>query len=144
MKFAHRLPLAFAVLLAPLALAFLIGACRGADPAPTPPAPAGYAPGQGLFFYATGISGTYTVPAGAYVTAITCHASASSATLTLTPSGPGVTSPEAGQPIAIPVGGALTLARPILQGNASELGAGSVIVFTNTDTYLVTLYQGAP
>lgn len=99
-----------------------------------------YGAGVDAFFYATGTSGTYTVPAGAYVTSLSCHATGSSATLTITPSGPSIVGPIAGSPIPIPAGGAYSLSRPVLAGYANELGAGSVFVFTGTDAYVITLY----
>ena len=121
---------------------------RGAGYAPDPTASAehhvlaSYAPGNGRFFYAGGSSGTYTVPSGAFVTGLSCHASAAGATLTMTPSGPDVTVPVAGPSIPIPVGAALAISRPLLVGSPDELGSGSILAFAGTDAYVVTLFQG--
>jgi hypothetical protein len=106
---------------------------------------AGFTAGTDAFSYAAGTAGTYTVPAGTYVTSLTAHATGSGATLTMTPSGPNVTSPVAGPAIAIPAGAAYALNRPVLSGQANELGAGTTLVFAETDSYVVTLYAvGGP
>jgi hypothetical protein len=122
----------------------------GKCPAPAasdarPAHPLKWSPGNGQFFYAAGSSGTYTVPAGSYVTGVSCHATGGGATLTMTPNGPGVVSPVAGPSVPIPAGAALSLTRPLLQGNSQEFGTGSVFVFANTDAYILTLTQvGGP
>ena len=105
---------------------------------------ASYAPGNGRFFYAAGTAATYTVPSGAFVTGLSCvHATGAGATLTLTPAGPDVTSPVTGPAIPIPAGGAFSLSKPLLIGQAwTSLGVGTTIVFSGTDSYVVLLYQG--
>jgi hypothetical protein len=102
---------------------------------------------------ATGISGSYTVPRG-YVTSISAVASSGLAdagidaggygTITITPNGPGVTDGSAvvQPPIPIPAGYTYTVSRPVIQGSANELGVGTVIVFTNTQSYIVTMSLG--
>ena len=133
-----------------LLFASLLAGCIHFGNCPAPPAPAAaphvvhasWSPGNGRFFYAAGTSGTVTVAAGSYVTGISCHATGSGATLTITPSGPDVTSPVAGPAIPIPQNGALSLSKPLLTGNSDELGTGSTLVFSSTDAYIVTLFAG--
>lgn len=116
--------------------------CATSATAPPKHVRASWSAGNGRFFYAGGTNGTYTVPGGAFVTGISAHATGGGATLTMTPAGPDVTSPVTGPAIPIPAGAALSLSRPLLTGNSDELGVGSVLVFTNTDAYIVTLFQG--
>ena len=151
----------------PTTAAMLLGAllCAAAcksPPSPTPPAkpqdagatvpaaPTGnmhigaYAPGTDGLPYATGTSGTYTVPTGVYVTGLSCYATAGGASLTITPSGPSITDAQAGA-IAIAAGQGFSLGRPWLAGNANELGAGSVLAFSGTASYFIAMYAiGAP
>ena len=120
------------------------------EPAPTGAAPkrprfADYAPGNSLYFYTAGTSGTYTVPAGSYVTALACYATSGGATLTITPSGPGVTTPVAGPAIPVPTNGGFNLSKPVLVGNSNEMGTGTVLVFSGTSNYFVSLWHaGGP
>jgi hypothetical protein len=101
--------------------------------------------GGSRFFYASGASGSYTVPAGAFVTGIWCHSSGDGATLTITPARPDVRTPVAGPAIPIPSGAVLSVGRPTLAGNSDELGTGSVLTFVGSDAYLVTLFgEGGP
>ena len=134
-------------------LALACAACDPAQgqaaPAPTAAAPmrlgAGLAPGTDAFTLAAGTAGTVTVPTGVFVTSLSCHATGSGATLTITPSGPNITDAAAQPAIPVPAGGAYALARPVLAGNANELGAGTTIVFSGTDAYSVTMYAiGGP
>ena len=113
---------------------------------PTSPAPAkghrlglSWAPGTDAFFYASGTSGTYTVPTGAYVTSWSAHAT-SAGTVVVTPSGPQITDAQAGSTITLPAGSAYNMSKPALAGNANELGAGTTFVFTSTDAYVITMY----
>jgi hypothetical protein len=126
-----------------LCVAVLIAGCRlhGAVAPPTPvPHKLGYTSGQGWFVYFSGTAGTVTVPSGSYVTGLSCHATGSGASLTITPDGPNIPTPTAGSAIPIPAGAAYSLSRPVIAGNANELGAGSVFVFAGTDAYIVTTY----
>jgi hypothetical protein len=94
-----------------------LGAClmlaRPADTSPTPtaavPVPragalAGYAnPILDRFSYASGTSGTYTVPSGYFVTSWWAHNTSGGGTVTITPSGPGEYNPcDAGYDAAGP------------------------------------------
>jgi hypothetical protein len=113
-------------------------------PAATAPAKghrllASWAPGTDAFFYQSDTSGTYTVPSGAYVTSWSAH-STSGATVAITPSGPNIVDAQAGTNITIPAGSAYNMSKPALAGNANELGAGTVFVFTGTDAYVITMY----
>jgi hypothetical protein len=77
--------------------------------------------------YSAGVSGTYTVPANAYATGITCHATTV-----------GSLSINSGDAIPIPAGAAFSMSPPLL-GTNFQLGPGSTIVFTGTDSYVVVL-----
>ena len=121
---------------------------QGDVPAPPPPPSATegvplktVTPGKSRFLTAAGTAGTYTVPAGAYITSFSCHASGAGATLVITANGPGITIPEAGASIVIPPSGAYGLDATVL--TPLTLGAGSTLVFTGTDAYAVTLYQAS-
>ncbi len=119
---------------------------------------AGYQTGNGPWFYTSGTAGTVTVPAGACVTGLYTSATASGATLTITPAGPsnqGITDAQVGPPIPIPAGQAFNLGNALLSGPLSQLGlgticplqlgVGSVLVFTGTNAYFVGLYEyGGP
>ncbi len=85
----------------------------------------------GALSYASGVSGTYTVPAGAYVLGVTCHATTAGA-LTLNPTG------GSNSAIPLPAGSAFSIAEPLL-GTNGQLVAGSTIVFAGTDSYVVVL-----
>ena len=161
-KTMHKANALLATLLGALLGAMLCAAaaCKAPPPAPavqqeagTPPAPAptgnlhigAYAPGTDGLTYATGTSGTYTVPTGVYVTGLSCYATAGGASLTITPSGPSITDAQAGSAITIAAGQGFSLGRPWLAGNANELGAGSVLVFSGTASYFISMYAlGAP
>jgi hypothetical protein len=102
--------------------------------------------------FATGVSGTYTVPRG-YVVGLSAIASANpdggldsggvGATVTITPTGPGITgSPVTQPPILIPAGYNWSVGRPVIQGSANEMGAGTVIVFYGTQTYTIIMSLG--
>jgi len=134
-----------------LTLLVLLAGCRPAPSQGTAPAATtqgrmgAYAPGVDAMTYAAGAAATVTVPAGVYVTGLSCHATGAGATLTITPSGPSITSPVAGPAIPIPAGGGFSLGRPWLAGNANELGAGTVLAFSGTDSYYVGYYAlGGP
>jgi len=84
------------------------------------------------FTYDAGTAGTVTVAAGKIVTRIACIATAAAGTLTITPGGWNQ-APVAGAAIPIPVeGGWFGLSM------LGELGAGTVLVFAGTASYLVT------
>jgi hypothetical protein len=104
------------------------------------------------FVVATGVSGTYTVPRG-YVVGLSAIASTTAdggldsggvgATVTITPTGPGVTgSPVTQPPILIPPGYNWSVGRPVIQGNTNELGVGTTIVFYGTQTYTIVMSLG--
>jgi hypothetical protein len=87
--------------------------------------------GASQFSYQAGSSGTVTVPAGVFVTAIAVHAT-SAGSFTITPKGPGTVAPAtAGASVPIPAGVGFSLEF------LGELGPGTVIVFTGTDMYFV-------
>lgn len=87
------------------------------------------------FSYDAGASGTVTVPAGKAVTRFAAIATTDGATLTITPGGAGQ-SGVAGAAMPIPVaGGWFGLSM------LGELGAGSVLAFSGTASYLVTYAQ---
>jgi hypothetical protein len=124
--------------------------CRGAPAPSSSPDPSGHAdltygsqpkPGLASFFYSAGTAGTVTVPANAYVSGIAAHATNSGATLTLTPEGPGVIDASAGTAIPIPAGVGFALGRPVLYGSTFELGPGTIIVTSGTDSYFVAMVQ---
>lgn len=125
-------PLLTALAALVVALVALVLAARGAK---APPVAAGGKPmklaATGLH-YGAGTSGTYTVPAGAYATGLTCY-SAAGGTLVITPVGQG-----AGPSITIPAGVPFSMAEPLL-GTANQLNAGSTLAFTGTDSYVVVL-----
>ena len=103
--------------------------------------------------FATGVSGTYTVPRG-YVVGLSAIASANpdggldsggvGATVTITPNGPSITDGAAvtQPPILIPAGYNWSIGRPVIQGNANEMGTGTKIVFYGTQTYTVVMSLG--
>lgn len=105
------------------------------------------------FVVATGISGSYTVPRG-YVVSISAVAAnglpeagidaGGYGTITITPNGPSITDGSAvtQPPIPIPAGYAYSVSRPVIQGSSIELGTGSVIVFSNTVAYTITMSLG--
>lgn len=110
------------------------------------------APGYYNMFYATGnavgadggaTTATYTVPAGAYVTGVTAHASAAGAYMTIAPYGSGYTGgePIVGGQISIPSGAGFALGKEVLFGSLSELGPGSIFTFVGVDSYYVQLTQ---
>jgi hypothetical protein len=88
---------------------------------------------SGPISYDTGSAGTVTVPSGKSVLMITCHAT-TAGTLTITPKGAGQTG-TAGGAIPIPAGAALTFEM------LGAIGEGTVLVFSGTDSYLVTYVQ---
>ena len=93
------------------------------------------------FSYLTGVtSAGVTIAAGYYVTAVSAHSTAGGS-MTITPCGPNIATCTAGSSIAIPAGSAFTVTYPSLVGAQNELGAGSVFVFTGTDSYVITLAQ---
>jgi hypothetical protein len=81
----------------------------------------------GVFSYAAGTSGSYTVPPGSYVTGITCHAT-SAGSLVI----------SGGATITIPAGSTFSASAPLL-GTNNQIPAGSTLVFTGTDAYVVFL-----
>ena len=83
------------------------------------------------FSYSAGTAASVTVAAGKQVTGIACHASGSGATLTITPGGPNQ-APVAGDAIPIPPTGWFSIRF------MGELGPGTVLAFSGTDSYLVT------
>ena|SRR5579864_5338691 len=108
--------------------------------------------------FASGSSGTFTVPRG-YVVGMSAVASTVvdggggvdagdagivGATVTITPNGPSVTDGAAvtQPPILIPSGLTWSVSRPVIQGSANEMGTGTVIVFDNTVTYTVVMSLG--
>jgi hypothetical protein len=84
------------------------------------------------FSAANGTAGTVTVPSGAFVTALTCYSSAGG-TVALTVSGPGQASSPSTYTITIPAGTPFSREWPL----GSNIGGGSTIVFTSTDSYYV-------
>jgi hypothetical protein len=83
------------------------------------------------YSYDAGTSGTVTVPASKYVTAIYAYGSAAAAgSLTITPGGANQ-KPIAGSAITIPAGVWFVL------NFLGQLGPGSVLVFATTDSYYV-------
>lgn len=100
------------------------------------------APGPASFLYAAGTAGAYTVPSGAFVTGITAHATGSGAYLTIAVQAVGqATDAGTGPQVPIPAGVGIELGRPVLLGSVQELGPGTVITTSGTDSYLVTLVQ---
>jgi hypothetical protein len=103
------------------------------------------------FVVATGISGSYTVPRG-YVVSISAVAAnglpeagidaGGYGTITITPNGPTITDASTQPPIPIPAGYAYSVSRPVIQGSSIELGTGTVIVFSNTVAYTITMSLG--
>lgn len=119
------------------------------------------------YSYASGTSGTYTVPAGYYVTSWWAHNTTSGGTVTITATSPnwlgacfdagfadagdagdGAPIPidagpcvSPGTTITIPAASAYQQTVPTLRGLPDELGSGSVFVFTSTDSYVITLRQ---
>jgi hypothetical protein len=91
-------------------------------------------------FTVSGTAGTYTVLAGYYVVSVSAHAT-SAGSLTVTASGPYVTSPVTWAAITIPAGSAWGLSVPVLTGAPNELGVGSVFVFSGTDAYTIVMNQ---
>jgi hypothetical protein len=103
--------------------------------------------------FATGVSGAYTVPRG-YVVGLSAIASTNpdggldsggvGATVTITPNGPNITDGAAvtQPPILIPAGYNWSIGRPVIQGNANEMGTGTTIVFYGTQTYTVVMSLG--
>jgi hypothetical protein len=116
------------------------------------------------YSYASGTSGTYTVPAGYYVTSWWAHNTTSGGTVTITATSPnwlgacydagvidagdggvivldGGPCVGPGTTITIPAGTQYQQTVPTLVGVPDELGSGTVFVFTSTDSYVVTLRQ---
>ena len=63
-------------------------------------------------------------------------------TITITPNGPTITDAAVQPPIPIPAGYAYSVSRPVIQGSSIELGTGTVIVFSNTVAYTITMSLG--
>lgn len=103
-------------------------------------APAGSG-NQNIWYYAGTSGGTVTVPAGAYVTLLTATGNSDGgiATITVTPNGVGYPSIDAGPPITILAGSGFSWGRGVLIGSLSELGPGTVIAFSGTATYFVSI-----
>lgn len=89
------------------------------------------------FKYNAGVSGTVTVPSGRAVTGITAHASASGASMTIAAQGADTAADPTGDSIPIPAGASISLGVPVIEQNDEQLGPGTVIVFTGTDSYLI-------
>jgi hypothetical protein len=88
------------------------------------------------FSYDAGASGTVTVPAGKKVVGIACHASGAGS-FTIAPTGPNDAAAVTGASIPLPAGTSFSIGRPVLDGDQNEVGPGSVIIFTGTDSYFV-------
>lgn len=117
------------------------GGASGSQPAPSPKLAQLAVPSNQNVFYTSGTAATYTVPAGAYVTGLTAHATGAGAYLTIEPEGLGVIDASVGSQIPIPPGVGFELGRPVLVGSLYELGPGSVLTFSGTDSYAVFLVQ---
>lgn len=92
------------------------------------------------FSYASGVDGSYTVPAGHVVLAFSAI-SVAGGSMTIAPGGAGNPTPAAGPSIVIPAG--VPFGRDY-RTNADrvvlpQLGAGTVFAFTDTDSYYVEL-----
>lgn len=87
------------------------------------------------YSHAAGASGTVTVPAGSNVTSVSCH-STGGGTLTITPGGANQTG-VAQTAIPIPAGSDWFVIPPHVVA-LGQLGGGTVLVFTGTDSYIVT------
>jgi hypothetical protein len=99
------------------------------------------------FTYASGVSGAYTVPAGQYVTGFAAHATGSGAYCTVAAQGPDTSAGVAGSQIPIPAGSSLQVTVPQVTpsgagntGGQDIIGDGSVLAFSGTDSYLVTMW----
>jgi hypothetical protein len=84
--------------------------------------------------------GTVVVPSGWYASGIAAHSSSATATLTITPWGPGIVDAGLGPNIPIPSTG-LGIGYPMIQG--TELGAGTAVTCTTCDSCVVTLHPTA-
>jgi hypothetical protein len=82
------------------------------------------------FSYAAGVSGNVTVPAGLSVRAFWCVGGSGGGTLVITPGGANQVA-TAGATITIPAG--ISFGELML----TELGPGTVFVFTGTSSYFV-------
>ena len=85
------------------------------------------------FTYAAGAAASVTVPAGVVVVSVKAHAT-SAGSLTITPAGPNQTA-VAGS--AIPLPASADWFELNLLDIGAELGSGTVLVFSGTDSYLV-------
>ena len=86
------------------------------------------------FLYHASAATAVTVPTGYVVTGIAAHATGSGAYFTIAPNGA-----SAGDEIPVPAGSGIAIGCPVLLGNAGELGAGTVITPSGTDSFLVTM-----
>ena len=108
---------------------------------PRPPRKVG-GPGLGTQYspplFATGTSGTYTVPAGDYVYGIITHTSAGG-TLVITANTATISDAGASPTITLPIGSSLNLGPPYLPASPYSIADGSTLAFTGTDSYFVWL-----
>ena len=129
-----------------LLFALLAVGCTSADPSSPAPASSsekllGAAPGPQAIFYTAGTSGAYTVPAGAFVSGITAHATGSGAYLTISVQAVGQADAGTGSQIPIPPGVGFEIGRPVLTGSVLELGPGTVVTTSGTDSYAIFMVQ---
>lgn len=90
------------------------------------------------FSYDAGISGAVTVPNGKQVIGITCL-SVAGGSLTIAPGGANHPNPPvAGASIPLPANASFDLS---WAGGLTQLGGGTVITFTSTDSYFVAYAQ---
>ncbi len=155
MKAPIKAASAIAAAIAVFATLVALTACERGRSGPPSPAPGATvikfgstpAPSQENIFYAAGTSGTYTVPTGAFVTMLSAvaqgdaAADASAGYIQITPNGLGYEVVDAGPEILLGASQTFTLGRPTLVGSLYELGPGSVIVFSGTTQYVVTMVQ---
>lgn len=85
------------------------------------------------YAYATGASGTVTVPNGSLVIGLSCMSVNQAGTLTIAPGGANQTGAVGG---AIPIPQTGAYVQPI-QAGLMQLGGGTVFVFAGTDSYVV-------
>lgn len=93
------------------------------------------------FKYNAGASGTVTVPHGRCITGVTAHATGSGATLTIAAQGESTDADSTGDAIPIPAGTSISFGVPVIEENIDQLGPGTVLTFTGTDSYFIVYRQ---